>query len=128
MFKIIGFLLVAGTLCAMDHEQTKLPTYGDTPKPELVDIKGLDKEEVLKALYNKAKPYDTLDNLDEKYIQMAKNKKWEVGRLKNKTLFVDLSSNRFDAGRYNQENGENAAQEAIEQLKKQKSNQSVDKK
>lgn len=131
MFKTLTILLCIFNLNAMEENDNSNvdQKYGDTPQQELADIHGLDKKEVLKALYNQAKPIDEKDILDEKYIQMAENKEWKVGRLQNKSLHVDLSNNfRFNAAFYNQANGENAAQDAIAQLKKQKSGDSADKK
>lgn len=128
------FLLLLVTslnLCAMEENDNSNITnqkYGDTPKPELVDINGLSKRDVLLSLFIKALPRNENDTLSDKEFTFAEKKDWKIGRLLHKALHVDLSKNRFDAGHYNQVNGQNAAQDAIEQLKKQKRDDSADKK
>ncbi len=92
----------------------------------ICDIAGLDKASVLKALVDRA-----VCNLDDSKRHSFSNKDVSLDECKKavadatdfdyfngKPLKVNLSGDQFDAYLYNRDNGSNAAQKAIAQLKK----------
>jgi hypothetical protein len=92
------------------------------------DIKGLDKKEVLKALFASAKPlglgfmhYVKDQELTNDEIEKIINHKYEpcwVDYLHGRLMKVDFSGDILDTWAYNRDNGENAAENAIEMLRK----------
>jgi hypothetical protein len=92
----------------------------------LINIEGLDKREVLKALFDAAhshakgwRKYDrnpmrlvSAGNILEK----AQESHTIVATIAGRDLYVDLSGNEFDPTLYNQHNGEGAAENALAPL------------
>lgn len=94
-----------------------------------IDIKGLDKAEVLLALYNHSKPLG-MGWLQE--LSMGKAYTIEDARkdlensspdyyfdyLYGRVMKVDLSKDTFDGWLYDRDNGEGKAQKVIDELRK----------
>ena len=86
-------------------------------------ITGLNKAEVLVALYNRAKTvpvtqryYDSNLNLSlEKAAELLKQNKY-FDYLNGKVLKIDLSIDEIETSLYNRDNGENAAEESLQPL------------
>ena len=91
----------------------------------MISIVGLERADVLAALYNASRrsmgfappadPY--LMQRDEAEI-LLQNVGHVFNDIADRALRVDLSGNEFDPQKYNQENGEGAAERAIEELRK----------
>jgi hypothetical protein len=92
----------------------------------LINIQGLDKREVLKALFDAAIPkgngwrkYDRtpmrLANAGT-LLKKAEQNNTIITVITGRQLHVDLSGNEFDPTLYNQHNGEGAAEKALEPL------------
>ena len=91
----------------------------------MVDIKGLDKAEVLAALYNHSKPqglgflqFDpkpmSIDEAEEILKQTT-----DFDYLKGRVMKINLSSDDgFEEWLYNRDNGDGAAQRVINELRK----------
>ena len=96
----------------------------------LIDIKGLDKAEVLLALYNGShvQGLGFLQAVDDYTIVDARNDlKLHLGEcggyfdyLHGRVLKVDLSKDEFDDWLYDRDNGEGAAKRIIDELRKKK--------
>jgi hypothetical protein len=97
---------------------------------EMVSIKGLDKADVLAALYNSSRPVGGLGFLEYDPAPMTRHQAWELLSKKSTLLFdlkgrelgFDLSGDEIDSKYYNSINGENAVQEVIEILKESHDN------
>jgi hypothetical protein len=88
----------------------------------MIDIKNLNKAEVLMALYNNAKPqgmgflhFTPEDMTKEEAEEILKSQK-RFDYLKGRVMKVNLAENEFDPWLYNRDNGENAAEKIIEKL------------
>lgn len=88
-----------------------------------VDIKDLDKSQVLAALYNAARPqgmgfcqYDPtpMDTIEAKEIL---NTTTSFDYLHGRVMKLSLKENAFDSSLYNRDNGYNAAEQVIKSLK-----------
>lgn len=94
----------------------------------VVDITGLDKAEVLLALYNNSscKGLGFLAGIVDDYtLQDARRDIDECpdhyfDYLRGRVLKVDLSGDSFDSWLYDRDNGEGAAEAAIKALKEKK--------
>lgn len=84
-----------------------------------MNIKGLNKANVLAALYNNAKPlglgmihYDPKP-MTEQEAEILLNQQTYFDYLKGRVMKVDLSSDELNTRLYNRDNGHNAAEDAI---------------
>lgn len=91
----------------------------------MVDIKGLNKAEVLAALYNNSKPQGLgFLNFDAKNMMVAEaeeilKKTTDFDYLKGRVMKVNLSSDdSFEEWLYDRDNGNGAAEKAISSLRK----------
>lgn len=91
----------------------------------MVDIKGLNKAEVLAALYNNSKPQGLgFLNFDAKNMTVAEaeeilKKTTDFDYLKGRVMKVNLSSDdSFEEWLYDRDNGNGAAEKAISSLRK----------
>ena len=94
-----------------------------------VDITGLDKIQVLQALYLAAKPQgmgivvDLMSGssltLTDKDIKGVIDNRYNIDYLKGRVMKIDLSGNTVDTYLYNRDNGYNAAEKVIASLRKQ---------
>ncbi len=93
-----------------------------------IDIKGLDKAEVLLALYNNSKPLGLgwLQEIskDKPYTLEDARKDLESSSpyfyfdyLHGRVMKVDLSKDNFDGWLYDRDNGEGKAQKVIDELR-----------
>ncbi len=92
----------------------------------MIDITGLDKAEVLAALYNKAKPLGlgflqaTSQNMTKEEAQtLISNQGGNLyfDYVKGRPLKVDLSSDKISPNLYDRDQGQGAAETAINSLK-----------
>lgn len=97
---------------------------------DLIDVSDLDKAAVLAALYNASKPlgagfmdYDPTPMTAEEAHSLIEGGVNRFDYLKGRVMKVDLSSDQFDPWGYDRDNGEGAAQRAIEAFR---STQQVD--
>lgn len=88
-----------------------------------MDITGIDKAEILAALYNNAKPQG-IGHLNYKDIPMDKDiaekllkEQTYFDYLKERVLKVDLSGDELNTVWYNRYNGKNAAENIIYKLR-----------
>lgn len=94
-------------------------------KPNSVDITGLDKVQVLMALYDKARCLGlgclqfTPEPLSQEEAEKiyANNERLYFDYVKGRVIKVDLSRNSFSTVSFNRDNGEGAAERAIENLR-----------
>lgn len=99
-----------------------LLAYGQKEFP-VVDIKGLDKAEVLAALYNAAKPQGMgFMHYDPKPMTVEEARKILTqyayfDYLKGRVMKVDLNDDTFDPWGYDRDNGQGRAQEVIDSLR-----------
>ena len=90
-----------------------------------VDISGLDRAEVLAALYNAARPqgmgflhYKAESmTVEEAREQLAQGDRNSFDYVNGRVLKVDLSEDSFDSWLFNRDNGEGAAELAIQSLR-----------
>lgn len=89
-----------------------------------MDISGLDKAAVLASLYNRAKPqgmgfmqYDSTPMTTEEAQQTLDSEQTYFDYLKGRVMKVDLSGDEVDTWGYNRDNGENAAEMVIVELR-----------
>lgn len=90
----------------------------------MIDIKGLKKSAVLAALYNASKPqgfgflhFDPTPMTEEEAEKILENDTY-FDYLKGRVMKVDLSNDtRFDERLYDRDNGNGAAQRAVNQLR-----------
>lgn len=91
----------------------------------MIDITGLNKAEVLAALYNNSKPqglgflhYDPSDMTVEQAEEILKQTT-DLDYLKGRVMKVNLSSDTgFEEWLYDRDNGTGAAQRAIDSLRR----------
>lgn len=90
---------------------------------EKINIKELNKAEVLAALYNNAKPqgmgflHYTPDNMTTKQAQELLDKNITYfDYLKGRVMKVEISGDYLDPWLYDRDNGHGAAQEALNHL------------
>lgn len=88
-----------------------------------IDIKGLDKAEVLAVLYNNAISqglgflhYDPKDMTVEEARKILETKTY-FDYYKGRVMKVDLSKDTFDPYLYNRDNGSGLAEKLIEELR-----------
>jgi len=89
-----------------------------------ISIKGLNKAAVLAALYNASKPqgmgfmrYDSKPmTSDEAQKLLDADPRQYFDYLKGRVMKIGLSKDEVDTWGYNRDNGENAAEKAIETL------------
>lgn len=81
---------------------------------------GLDKAEVLLALWNAASAnlFHAAKSLSKEAATQALDSSSSIDYLAGKPLKIDLSGNTFSTYLYNCDNGENKAQKVIEDLRK----------
>ena len=91
----------------------------------MIDIKGLNKAEVLAALYNNSKPLGLgFLHFDPKEMTVAEAEEimkqtTDFDYLKGRVMKVDLTSDdSFEEWLYDRDNGNGAAQRAIDALRK----------
>ena len=90
----------------------------------MIDIKGLDKVEVLLGLYNGShvQGLGFLQAVDNYTIKDARedyeHSDGYFDYLHGRVLKVDLSGDSFDGWLYDRDNGEGAAQKVIDEIKK----------
>jgi hypothetical protein len=91
----------------------------------MIDISGLDKSEVLAALYNRTHVqglgvlhYDSKDMTKEEAQELLNSGCTYFDYLKGRVMKVDLSKNEFDPYRYDRNNYQGAAQDAVNMLRK----------
>lgn len=89
---------------------------------EHIDIKDLDKAEVLAALYNNSKPlgmgflhYDPNNMTTEQAKELLKNQT-NFDYLKGRVMKVNLSGESFNPWLYDRDNGKGAAARALASL------------
>ena len=92
-----------------------------------MDITGLDKKEVLRALFAAAQPfgygfthYNSNDTLTAQEVERyAKDGfKFDIDYIKGRLMKINLSQNIVNTRAYNSDNGEMAAENAIAHLRK----------
>ena len=94
-----------------------------------IDIKGLDKAEVLLALYNHSKPLGLgwLQEMGKKREYTLEDARRDLEEsspyfyfdyLYGRVMKVDLSKDTFDGWLYDRDNGEGEAQKVIDELRK----------
>ncbi len=115
------------------QHSSRAPVLGrGLEEEEMIDISKFDKGEVLAALYNAAKPiglgllhYDPKDMTKEEaevcivaktYEYPDGSKKTVFDYLKGRVIKVDLSGHNLDTRLYDRDNGEGAAQRAIDSI------------
>lgn len=89
-----------------------------------IDIKGLDKAELLAALYNGAKPQgfgflqatpDAMTKAEaQQYIDRGA---MDFDYLKGRVMKIDISGDTMEAWLYDRDNGDGAAQKAVDALR-----------
>lgn len=91
----------------------------------MINISGLDKAAVLAALYNNAKPqgwgylhYQPGDITREQAVPLLEHGT-EFEYLQGRVMKVDLSCDEFDEWLYDRDNGQRAAQRAVETARKE---------
>jgi hypothetical protein len=93
---------------------------------KVISLNGLDKAEVLAALYNGSKPQGMgFVQYDPKPMSAAEaktllEKKTNFGYLKGRIMNMDLSGDYLDPLGYNRDNGEGAAEKVINELRTSK--------
>lgn len=88
-----------------------------------MDITGIDKAEILAALYNASQPlgmgflqYDpTPMTVEEANIHLKRSSYFDY--LKGRVMKIDLTGNNLNTRLYNRDNGEGAAERVIERLR-----------
>jgi|SRR5581483_5652923 len=89
------------------------------------DITGLDKGAVLQALLTNAKSYNKNEQVTPHFSQeackkmIAKRADQYVGTVGSRAIGIHFDKNRINVRLYNTNNGKNAAQKAIAQLRPQ---------
>lgn len=93
----------------------------------IVDITGLNKEDVLRVLYNAAKPLNNLLAITMGREVMMPYTAKNIIRSKGNYLYfdyiymrpmkIDITTNSVDTSLYNRDNGANAAENAVNQLR-----------
>lgn len=88
-----------------------------------MNIKGIDKAEILKALYNASKPvglgklhYDKKDMTHDEAVSLLKMT-FKFDYLKGRVMKIDLTNDELETYLYNRDNGWNRAEEIIKCLK-----------
>lgn len=100
---------------------------------EMVDIKGLDKAEVLVALWNNSCEVGLSFNPSGKPLTVKKARKIIKGQYyrfdycEGRLIKCDLSGDKFDPWLYDRENGPGAAQRAIDALREELANRPEEK-
>lgn len=91
---------------------------------ETIDLTGLDKAEVLAALYNASQPrgmgilyYDPTSMTTEEAQKLLDSGQTYFDYLKGRVMKVDLSSDQLETWLYDRDNGQGAAQRVIDTLK-----------
>lgn len=90
---------------------------------KLIDIKNLNKAEVLAALFNSAKPKEgKLKNYNSHpmstgFARFLIRQQKSFGLLEDRVLNIDLSGLEFDPSQYDLHNGEGAAERVIKSLR-----------
>lgn len=89
----------------------------------MIDIKGLDKAEVIKALYRGAQPlglgvlsFETGGLQDSEAQQLAESGTY-IDYLHGRVMKVDLSGDAFNEALYDRDNGQGKAQAIIDSLR-----------
>lgn len=93
----------------------------------MVDIKGLNKAEVLAALYNNSKPlglgflhFDPTEMTKDEAAKLLEQTTY-FDYIKGRVMKVDLSSDEgFEEWLYDRDNGNGAAQRVIDELRRSK--------
>ena len=88
-----------------------------------IDLKGLDKATVLAALYNASRSQGmgfvkfnpTPMSVEEARVILAQTTSFDY--LRGRVLKIDLSTDELDPWLYDRDNGQNAAQQAIDSLR-----------
>ena len=100
---------------------------------EMVDIKGLDKAEVLVALWNNSYEVGLSFNPSGKPLTVKRARKIINGRYysfdycEGRVIKCNISGDEFDPWRYDRENGPGAARRAIDELRKEIANRPEEK-
>jgi hypothetical protein len=100
---------------------------------EMVDIKGLDKAEVLVALWKKSYEVGLSYNPSGKPLtvrearRIIKGKYYSFDYCKGRVIKCNISGDEFDPWRYDRENGSGAAKRAIDELRKEIANRAEEK-
>lgn len=88
-----------------------------------MNISGFSKPAVLAALYNAAKPqgmgflhYDPKPMMADEAAELLKHQTY-FDYLKGRVMKIDLKNDEVRTGAYNRDNGQNAAELAVEELK-----------
>ena len=96
-----------------------------------MNIRGLNKEEVLVALYNRAKvqgmgfmSHNSEFKMDNERAKEILSKKQSFDYLNGRAMKVDLSGDALDTYLYNRDNGHNAAEDALKPLVEKMENKS----
>ena len=95
-------------------------------KTNKVDISGLDKVEILQALFDRAQPvgmgyihYDKNHKLSQKDAQrILEEEDGDADYIFGRYMKVDVSGDQLETWEYNSENGDNVAEEIIQELRK----------
>ena len=108
------------------EEETSSNSEPKALEPNVVNISGLDKVEILRALYAKAKPLGmgfrafVQGDLDYREAQETLEADSYIDYLKGRAMKVDLSGDTLNTRLFNRDNGDGAAESAIEQLRSAK--------
>ena len=100
---------------------------------KMVDIMGLDKAEVLVALWNNSCEVGLSFNPSGKPLTVREARRIINGRYynfdycKGRVIKCNISGDEFDPWRYDRENGAGAAQMAIDELRKEIANRTEEK-
>lgn len=105
-------------------EEIETKSVKPEKKSYCCDISGLDKKKVLRALFEAA-DYQGLGYLsigqqltDEEIEKICSREIINIDYLKGKSMKIDLSGTEINTYLYNRDNGADAAEKALEQLRK----------
>lgn len=91
----------------------------------MVSIKGLDKVEVLRALYDRARPLGmgflshTPGPMSRAEAETELTNGWYLDYIRGRVMKVNLKGDEFDPNLYDRDNGRGAAEAAIASLRQQ---------
>jgi len=125
MFLSVVLLFSIGNILGMEvsKQQEKKQEISDS------DISGLDKKEVLRALYKWAQPQSKIflfsdDYLTDTEVEQALSKR-SIDYIKDRAMKINLHESPLDTRLYNENNGHRTAEWVIANLKAKKTTNST---
>ena len=118
---LIPYLLIALAI----QPSLGLAMNSQQPDPSIIDISGLNKKEVLRALFRAAKPlglgllyYNPNDDISDEQAAKIMSGKGYIDYLAGRLMKINLteSTTMLDVYLFNRDNGEGAAQRAIAEI------------